>query len=916
MSSHPFPSPFPNGSPKSVAIALIFAASGFAQTIPPVTGDPVLGFETAQSWVVRSSSPLTTVASATIRTQGSHAFAVGNPANGTTLTSGAVASTAAALAGDGDLGAVFEVDVMPPSSSTASLKLLVSSPSLGLKAEPVAEADLSGLQSGLYSTVKFPIPDTVRKALAGAAVKDLSFQIVFNITTATTAASAQYLFDNLRVYSVPLVPAKAGLLSPANFGGSIDLAASGETPVTQSFDIGSVQVPENLRLVQGTVGTTTVKLELGHDGVPTITCTYGPDTSDKAGETYVLTSCTGGVKAGALVGVNTAQLTIVGGTPLMKLQAQLAKNPTGDLVGSGIIPPMPTFWGKSDSCTPAPQAGTVYTVSPSCAAQVAEANQIATGYFNKVSASNAAQNWVVAPVADRALRHDTALAVGGILINPSQTNNIPFDKEGHANQGGDFDAYWHLKGDFNTTATPNTNNSSAHFDADLSGHVVVFGGDVDVMEVKVVADSTTGSSPTATGSVNMFLFGQQLPGGGSTNASTGFNYNISRSQDYNVTTLNYWIFELKVDVSASASLITTGTLTVTGFNIAVNPEVSLSAHIFGGVDVGVASGGVDATIQLLDVKAPITAQAALVVNAAPTACALDVNFSLNMSVTVSALGGKIDLVATLGDCPFCVSESYTLVKWDPILSTTQNLVNTGATTLAAVPLPTSICGQPLTVSITSPAATAQVGLNYSLQASVVSNGAAPTCTGRQWSVTPTETITVTGCAATINFQNAGPHTLTLTVTDPSTDQFGRTITETGSASSRLTVSALPKGAYIIAATPITGGSQPPFNNQTVNFTSTKGSNIMQLTGEFVGESTPVNITWTVSTSTSGTILTGSLGNGTATIPSTALANNQSMAHWTVPGTGTFIIRMSAADSTGKSLGTATMTVHVASGIGL
>ena len=53
--------------------------------------------------------------------------------------------------------------------------------------------------------------------------------------------------------------------------------------------------------------------------------------------------------------------------------------------------------------------------------------------------------------------------------------------------------------------------------------------------------------------------------------------------------------------------------------------------------------------------------------------------------------GEIDAVATFGPCPFCWTGSKTILKWDPIIQTTEQLFSVGPTTLASIPLPGSIC---------------------------------------------------------------------------------------------------------------------------------------------------------------------------------------------------------------------------------
>ena len=889
---------------KSLTLALILTAAGFGQTIispspinPPPT-DAVMGFESPQGWVVKSGSPATSVAAAIIRTQGSHAFSLTNPSSVTSLTSLAVSSTEPALAAVGQADSVFEVDLMPPASgATGSLTLAVNCPSRGVKGEIIGEVPLSGLRPSIYTTLKFPIPAQVRSALSGASFTDLVFAFELSTTPGAAGASSAYLFDNLRAVAISPLTAKLGVAAPANFGGSLSLVATGDTPASQSFAISAVQAPASFSLAQGTAAGTTVQLALGYDGAPIYTCTYDPDPSDKTGVSYQVSSCTGGVKAGDLVGANFALLTILDGSSTMKLHADLAKNPIGDLVGGGLIPAMPTYWGKADTCVPAPVSGKVYTISPSCSAQIAEASQISTNYFNTVSTSQAPFNVIAAPAADRALAHGTGLGTPVPPSNPTQTNDVPINQSGHLNPGGDFDAYWILTGDFNTKATPATGTSSAHFDAEFGGHIVAFGGDVDVVDAKATVDTTTGSSPTATGSVNFFLFGEQVPGGGSVNASTPLNFNLSASQQFSLPPLDFWIFSLQVSATASATLKTTGTLAASGFNVTVDPEVTMGVQIAGGVNLGIASGEVNAKINLLQVEAPVNAQAGLVVNADPSACSISIDLSLDAKAIVSSLSGQIDLVASFGPCPFCYTDSYTLVKWPALASTTQTLISVGPDTLAAIPLPTALCTPNIKSTITLPSTNAQIGIPYPLQATVATiGGTAVNCDGFSWSVSPAESISGSGCSAKIEFANTGSHTLTLKVAASFTDSFGRTITGSGTGSEAIAVSTLAPGAYITGATPAPT-IQAPFNGQTLQLPA---ATFIQFTGEFVGSTGTVNTNWSVVSS----------GGLKAPLTIQGLPNNQSQATWNLPNPGTYTVTMTTTDASGHTLGSASMTVDV------
>lgn len=907
---------FTGSALNGMALAFAFIASAAAQIpLPPPALNainPIMGFETPEGWIVKSSSASTRVSLSATRTQGSFAFALVNPATGTTMTSLHVPSIAGALAGIGEVSAIFEVDVMPPAPHVngSSLKLSVSSPSRGLKNELMGQVELTGLRGGIYTTLKFPIPEKVRSALGGATFEDLSFEFVLTLPPSglplPIAAPPQFLFDNLRVHAVPLVTAKPGIKPPAGYGGSVDLVTIGDEPAAQSFTIGAVQIPDGFHLEQGAAGTTKVKLALGYDGNAALTCTYddaGP--TETRGNSYILNSCTGGAQAGDLVGANFAQLIIVGGSSSMKIRAQLAKNPVGDLVGSDIIPPMPTFWGNFDGCQPAPVKGKVHTVSPSCAAQIAEANQIVTDYFNRVKDSKSAPNWIVTPIPELARRHGNGLPHNNLPqpklphispLTPTQSSDLPFDQEGHMNPGGDFDAYWRLNGDFNTSNDPTTGNSSTHFDAAFSGHVVLFGGDVDVVSVNATADTTSGSSPTATGSLHMFLFGVELPGGGSADASTGFNFNISQSTEFDLPPIPIWIFSITPGATASVGVVASGTLAATGISLAVSPQASMGAHVLGGIDIpGQVSGGVDARIDLLDILVPLTAQAGWSINTLPQSCATTVNFALKGAVQISAGGGEVDLVATIGPCPFCFSDSWPVFSWPALVTIDQTLFEFGPTTLAAIPLPVFLCAKPITVSILSPTSSAVTGISNPLTG--FDNAGFADCNNYKWSVNAPDTLNPVsgqGCNVSATFNALGSRTLSLSVVDNITDQFGRTISETGSASESLNVAALAPGTYISATNPVNlDNVQGPFNGKFLSFLVGHFPTVIQLTGEVIGSSGTTSA-WSV-TDSSGT--TTPIGKGLT-------------VNWTVPTFDTYTITMTTTDSGGHVVGTATMQALV------
>ena len=127
------------------------------------------------------------------------------------------------------------------------------------------------------------------------------------------------------------------------------------------------------------------------------------------------------------------------------------------------------------------------------------------------------------------------------------------------NPGGAWDAYWRLAG--NLSANNANNRNTTHFEAALSTHAVVWGHDVDVVSLQTTVDTDNGEvqadgfrSPNASGSLHMFLFGGELPGGGSADPQTGFNFSVGDSQNFDLPPISIWIFSITIGVNASASV--------------------------------------------------------------------------------------------------------------------------------------------------------------------------------------------------------------------------------------------------------------------------------------------------------------------------------------------------------------------------
>lgn len=889
---------------QSTALALVLIAGAAAQApLTTLAPDAIMGFETPAGWSAGGQGFFsTTVSSTTTRTQGNFALAVKDGFLQTTLTSMPVASTAAALAGVGNNGAIFEVDILPPTQRDndfddrflGSLQLFVSCPSRRLNNEFAGNADLAALRPGIYNTLKFPISDRIQDALGGAAFNDLTFKFVLSWQL---NMGKTYLFDNLRVHSVTLVTAKAGTKPPAGYGGSVDLVAIGNTPVSQVFAVGPVQVPDSFHLKLGTAGATTVKLDLGYTpGTPAITCTYIGDSTDHTGKSYALTSCTGGAKAGDLVGAGWAQLTIVGGTPAMKIRAQLSKNPVGDQVGTGVIPAMPTWWGDFDSCVPAPVKGTVVTTSPSCTAQIAEANQIANAYFNKVNSPNVGPNWVVTPAPEFARRQGNGAPYNNLTGPPPPPGDppIPFDQEGHLNAGGDWDAYWRLNGSLDGENVAGTDQTSTHFDATLGAHVVAFGDNVDVVDIMTTIDTATAEStptilgPLSTGTAHLYLFGTEVPTGGfSTNLST-FNVDESLSKEFDLPPVQVWIFSITLGATADVGIKVTGGVLANGFNVVFTPNANMGAHVQGSVSIIIASGGVDAKVNLLSVGIPIGAKAQWSFNYDPAVCAATLGSSLSAAGTFGSLGGEIDLVASYGICPFCHDSSWTLFQWAPLATYTANLISTPFSN-TNYKLPPSVCTNPLKVSIFVPTSGQSFPAGVPIELSGLAqqyNLSSVPCSALHWTFTPnvaSDTVSAsstTGCNPLLTFGQptsgtTANWTIGLSASNSFVNQF-ETITEIGSATPvPIAITQSTSGVNITELTDSTGTVYIPSVSGCLSFAfCLLGNSPMTYTiqGLVAGGSGTLNTVFTV---------TDSMGNVTS-LTTTNPASSTPSASWTPP----------------------------------
>ncbi len=670
---------------------VIETAQGATTSTVVVASDDILGFEKTPGWTWTSTGQRLSER----RTTGLQSFALDAPAFETHLTSQKVSSTAKGLANLADASSQFALDIMlgetvKNPTATSYVQLKVKSAARGLAQTDLGKISLKDLPPGVFKTVKWAIPASVRSKLGGATYTDLIFDLYIH---PFDCPSDTIRIDSLRVKSPTAAPAGAGvsldLIAQRTYGPEVSF------PGESHFAAGVVQIPQSFHVKLGKSGpaTNTTKLELGYGKTIAYSCTYAAGNVGGTGKSYDFKSCTGGGKVGDLVTADFARLTIVKGDATAgttKIRAQLAGNPLGDESGRGLVPAMPTFWGDVP----------------------AEINQIINDYSTALNAPKKTQERYIAfPVPEFALQHGDGSPRDMLDPNlPPIPNDPPFNKEGHMNPGsGTWDAWWALAG--NLTFDGANNHNTSRLEANLSGNVLVWGFPVTVAAMQLVVDTDSGQitssglgTPTSHGSLHMFLFGAELPGGGETTAQTGFVYALGDSRTYNAPTIHAWIFSITAGVFAGAGVTSTGDLRLDGFHVAVRPYLNVGAHLAGGIDLGIASGGVDVKIYLLDVHAPIDASLTWTIHTQPTDCNAYLDFLLKADLQLTALGGSADLYATFGPCPFCDHESWNLLRWKGTDLGTQELFNFPMTA-AKFPLPdVSACHQNLRVEVTAPSA--------------------------------------------------------------------------------------------------------------------------------------------------------------------------------------------------------------------
>jgi hypothetical protein len=545
-------------------------------------------------------------------------------------------------------------------------------------------------------------------------------------------------------------------------------------------------------------------------------------------------------------------------------------------------------------------------------------------------------------VPDSATRHGNATptnflthpATAGKADAPADApeNDTQFNTGGDLNPGGSFDAYWKLSGNLEPTAVTGTDENMTHFDATFTTHGVLFGDDVDVFDAKLTADTDSGETTpaykaaTSTGTLGFYVFGEEIPSDGiSFSPSEGYSKKLDESQAYDLPPIEIWIFSLTLGADVDASLDLNFSAALSGADLSVTPSAALGAHLSGGIDLGIASGSVEAKVNLVTLSAPVTAQAKFVINTDPVVCATTLSGSVKGDLDVSSGGGEVDLNASFGPCPLCYTESHTLFKWSPIVSRSWNLFN-DTLSYNAFGLPASMCPLPIKVNIISPTS----GASLSAAVPVVLNGlAAPTesvpfyNSTYKWTFTPganASTVSVNPVGATsaspvVTFGapksgTTSTWTIGLTATTTVQSQGGTILTKTGSAAPvKITVTTVQPGDYITQIlTTYNGAATPDPAGGFLDVGNAPGA--MTINGAVAGATGNFSTTFTVVTCNDQTpACSDPAPDPFGTITTTGGNTTTPSAVWNGFFGGFFKFTMLTTTSGGATLGSASVVIY-------
>ena len=776
--------------------ALVLGAAACSQAADPVergqsaltaTSDP-MQLEAATDWQV-TQGRVRSLTVTGVHTQGAGALAVAAPQGYTRLESAAMSSDNPQLSRL-DTGVSLNLDLQLPTQQAnpfwfGAVQAYLSAPSRNVYNAYLGQVELTGMRTGLYTTLHFKVPDAAVSALKGASYSDLTIGLVLNVPDDTTGV---YLIDNLRIKG-PLPPPPTDASQIAE-GQSIVLEAArsyappGSQVASQSFPAGIVQIPQSFHVVSGKTGRGTATFELELGTASSMMCSY---TAAASLTDYVFGSCAGGVRPGDLVPADLVRLTVVNGDPAAgktKIKAQIALNPAGDELVTGL-PAIPTFFGTTGAEV---QAALDAFVQQQRSWQITDNERVRLPT-------------PAIPIGAPVVRNDEVIA------SPPDDHDPPFSIHSRLTGSDLADAGWHVNGSL-AAPVDAAGARNTHFDIDLGVDIWLLTANLNsVIGLTGSADTHTpafdGTTVQPTTSTAQFCYqflGIAQVCKGPFDASTGLDANIA-DVDQSITLLDvsYWVFH----VGASGQLVLkadlSGGFTPNGLALTFQPHASLGVHLEGGLAVGgFLGGGVFGDVELVAIDAPITAQVSAVLHAAPAQCNIHVSESLNASVTVSAGAGRIGYYIEGGlTCGFfsglCWRDEGILFPWSGS-SHTFDVLPAEPLANQDIPLPPALC---------APTGLADGGIVYPVVGETFNPGDVSFLVGQfsrlftdttgdggdddlkiptlfdchtfAWSSSdPSDVITTTDvpvrtsttCFTTIKYGAPGARTLTLTASDP------------------------------------------------------------------------------------------------------------------------------------------------------
>lgn len=742
------------------------------------TSAAAFGFESLAGWVISSG----TATLGAPRTQGQFGLQLAGPVNYTTITSQPLAMTAADIAPLTQPSAFVAIDMALPTQQPnpfwfGATQMFVSCPAQNVFNQYLGQVELTGRRLGGFQTYRFAVPTFVQQQLAGHDCANFSLTLVINVPSSGTGV---YRVDNLRFKS-------ANDPTSTGSGASLDLVAlrtvspPGSTPGTASFAERRVQVPGSFHVARGRSGTGQLTLLLAASAGDRTTCTY---TGGDQGTSYRFASCSRGEQPGDLVIASSATMTVVAGDATAgdtKVKAQLAVDPTGDELVGGLAP-IPTFWGDS----------------------AAEAGAISSAYFTSVSGNPQGGAQVRLPTPEIGKRAANPVRIRNRLdpdAPPLTPNDPPFDQYGDVGGSDLANAYWTLTGHLDGSAGTNSNFTTS-IDAKASVHGQLLGIDQEILGGHIVYDSNSGTvtatgrtGGSATGSAEVQLFGASV-------ASVPLDQSVtkrtlySNSVGFSFPVISFGIFGVNLGMSATVGVDLESVTRFDGLSFTLTPSAVATASVSAHVDAVIASGGISASIQLINLQLPINASAVWGVNTSPTVCQAVLGFNLDASATVSVGAGSIDAHVTFGDCDFfglCDTENWTIASWGPLASSTFPFLNILEPAAVTVRFPDSVCNLPfeLVISCGGDGQTVVPGLPIAFagpaqdpphdvpcppEGPCLKLPTTIPCAQRSWSTgDPSDQIEVLpddgaafeidgidACPVAITFAKVGPHTVTMT----------------------------------------------------------------------------------------------------------------------------------------------------------